>query len=272
MGASWKPSARTSGRFQSLVVVDETGSTNADLVRRANEGAPPGDVLIARHQTAGRGRQGRSWFDRPDSSLLMSWSIDIDPVSAPLVPLVVGTAVSTAIDRTVGAPVTGLKWPNDVLAPGHDERKLTGILAEAVATSRAAGSASTIRVVVGMGTNLDLGLDRDDLPPDVLARAIDLRTLLAEAAGTVLIDRPSLVDAILDACDDSLDELERSPRAAIETYRSKCLTIGRSLRFETPAGDVEGRAVDVGLDGVLVIEETDGTVRRLTAGDAHHTR
>ncbi len=202
----------------------------------------------------------------------MSWSIDIHPDFAPLVPLVVGTAVSTAIDRTVGVPVTGLKWPNDVLAPGHHERKLTGILAEAVATPRAAGSAPTIRVVVGMGTNLDLGLDRDDVPPDVRARAVDLQTLLATAPGAVSIDRPSLVEAILDACDDCIDELERSPGAAIDTYRSKCLTIGRSLRFETPTGDVEGRAVDVSVDGALLLEEVDGNIRRLTAGDAHHTR
>ena len=201
----------------------------------------------------------------------MSWSIDIDPTLAPLVPLVVGSAMSTAIDRTVGAPVTGLKWPNDVLAPGHDERKLTGILAEAVATPRSAGPARTIRVVAGMGTNLDLGFDRNDVPPDVRSRAVDLLTLLPPDVGTGPIDRPALVDAILDACDDGIDELERSPRAAIDTYRSKCLTIGRSVRFETPTGDVEGRVVDVGLDGALVLEETDGTIRRLTAGDAHHT-
>lgn len=265
MTASWKPSSRTSGRFLSPRIVDETGSTNADLVDRARKGAPSGEVLIARHQTAGRGRQGRTWFDRPGTSLLLSWSTDIEPTLAPLVPLVVGTAVSEAIDRLVGTSVTALKWPNDVLVPSRDERKLTGILAEAVTGIATGQSEERLRVVVGMGTNLDLGLGRRDVPPDVAARAIDLASLTDEP-----VDPPAVVDVILDSCDAQLTQLEVSPAGALETYRSRCLTIGRSVRFQTGRGVIEGTVRDVADDGALVLEAVDGTVQHLTAGDAHH--
>jgi BirA family biotin operon repressor/biotin-[acetyl-CoA-carboxylase] ligase len=265
MTPSWKPWERTSGRFVTVRVVDETGSTNADLVERARNGLPAGDVLIARHQTSGRGRQGRSWFDRPDSSLLMSWSIDIDATLAPLVPLAAGVAVTRAMEGVAGDGVIALKWPNDVLAPGHDERKVAGILAEAV-PARAPSDVSggpLLRVVVGMGVNVDL--DGGVVPDEVAARAVDLVTL---AGGP--IDRAALVDALLDACDDAIDLLEQSTTGLIEDYRRRCLTIGRSVRFETATGQLDGVVQTVGLDGSLVLEQADGTIRHLTAGDAHH--
>ena len=243
-------------------LVAETGSTNQDLAREAFEGAAAGAVLIARHQTAGRGRQGRTWFDRPDSSLLMSWSVDIEPALAPLLPLVTGTAVCRAVEVVVGDNVAALKWPNDVLIPARDERKLVGILAE-VATLDSSRAGSTLRVIVGMGTNIDLALE--DAPDDVAARAIDL-TSLTDAA----VDRASLVDALLDACDQAVDELVDSPSKALEHYRERCLTIGRSIRFETPTGELEGVATGVADDGSLILRTADGSDHHLTAGDAHH--
>jgi len=265
MTPSWKPSERTSGRFVTVRVVDETGSTNADLVERARNGAAAGDVLIARHQTSGRGRQGRSWFDRPDSSLLMSWSIDIDATLAPLVPLAVGIAVTRAVEGIAGNGVVALKWPNDVLAPGHDERKLAGILAEAV--SQRPGSRGSerpsLRVVVGMGVNVDLG--GGIVPDEVAARAVDLTTLAGHT-----IDRAALVDALLDASDEAIDVLERSTVETIAEYRRRCLTIGRAVRFDTGTGHVDGIVRTVEINGSLVLELADGTVRHLTAGDAHH--
>lgn len=270
MTAAWKPMSRTSGRFLSPRIVDETGSTNADLIERARAGAPSGEVLIARHQTAGRGRQGRTWFDRPGSSLLMSWSIDVDPDLAPLVPLMAGVAVADAVDAIVGAPVTGLKWPNDVLVPSRDERKITGILAEAVRveplSAPVASPEPRLRVVVGMGTNLDLELGLADVPDEVAARAVDLASLTGEP-----VDPVAVVDALLDACDEQVTVLERAPADALAGYRSRCLTIGRSVRFETAAGVLDGVAEAVADDGALVLRHADGDIRHLTAGDAHHT-
>ncbi len=192
----------------------------------------------------------------------MSWSVDIDPVLAPLLPLVTGTAVCRAIEAVVGDDVAALKWPNDVLVPSHGERKLVGILAEVAAVGPTA-AASVLRVIVGMGMNIDLSLD--DAPVDVAARAVDLQTL-----ASVVVDRAALVDALLDACDQAIDDLVRSPEVALEHYRARCLTIGRSIRFETPTGDIEGQVIDVAGDGSLVLRTADGRDHHLTAGDAHH--
>lgn len=269
MTASWKPSTRTSGRFHSVRLVAETGSTNRDLVREAAEGASAGSVLIARHQTAGRGRQGRSWFDHPDSSLLMSWSIDIDASLAPLLPLVTGTAVCRAIEPFAGTNAAALKWPNDVLVPSHGERKLVGILAEVANVERPVRSGvarsgdASLRVIVGMGMNIDLALD--DAPAEVAERAIDLQTMVGSR-----IDRAGLVDSILDACDEAVNELETSTVVALDSYRARCLTIGRSVRFETPTGELSGEVVSIADNGSLVLRAHDGEVHHLTAGDAHH--
>ena len=241
----------------------ETGSTNKDLAQEASEGAAAGSVLIARHQTAGRGRQGRSWFDRPDSSLLMSLSVDIDPALAPLLSLVTGTAVCRAVEQIVGANVAALKWPNDVLVPSHDERKLVGILSEVALIGDTPGSASTLRVIVGMGMNIDVALD--NAPAEVAARAVDLETLAGSS-----VDRAALVDALLDAFDEAMDELLASTSDALSHYRARCITIGRTVRFDTPAGELHGVAVDVGTDGSLVLRTADGVDHHLTAGDAHH--
>ena len=194
----------------------------------------------------------------------MSWSVDIDPALAPLLSLVTGTAVCRAVERIAGSDVAALKWPNDVLVPSHGERKLVGILAEVANIDRSAGTdVSTLRVIVGMGMNIALALD--DAPQEVASRAVDLQTLMGSE-----IDRAALVDHLLDACDETIDELEVSTAAALGHYLSHCLTIGRSVRFETPTGELRGEAIRVADDGSLVLRTADGRDHHLTAGDAHH--
>ncbi len=195
----------------------------------------------------------------------MSWTIDIDAALAPLLPLAVGVAVTRAIEGLAGAGVVALKWPNDILAPGHEERKLAGILAEAV-PGRSESNDHVLRAVVGMGMNIDLGGDGVAVPDEIADRAVDLTTLAGHS-----IDRPTLVDALLDATDEAVDLLERSTLELIEAYRRRCLTIGRTVRFETSTGHLDGVVRTVEVDGSLVLEQPDGTVRHLTAGDAHHT-
>jgi len=196
----------------------------------------------------------------------MSWSVDIDAALAPLLPLVTGIAVCRAVESIVGTDAAALKWPNDVLVPSHGERKLVGILAEVASTQRARDQrpgSGELRVIVGMGMNIDLALD--EAPDDVAKRAVDLQTLTG-----LVVDRAALVDALLDACEQAIDELVGSTQIALDHYRSRCLTIGRAIRFETPTGELEGEAVGVADDGSLVLRTADGHEHLLTAGDAHH--
>src|SRR5262245_14161583 len=161
------------GLWREVRVVEETGSTNADLLAEARSGAAEGLVLAAEAQTAGRGRIGRRWISPPRRALTLS--ILVRPaVPAGLLgwlPLLAGVAVASALERTAGVDAR-LKWPNDVLAGGA---KIAGILAERW------GSA----VVVGTGINVLQ--QRGELPVPTatsLLAAQGARAAVAHAAGS----------------------------------------------------------------------------------------
>src|SRR3954470_17439387 len=126
-------------RFADLRVLDETGSTNADVLELARAGAPEGVVVLAHHQTAGRGRLDRRWEAPPGASLLLS--ILTRPAEhgladdrLHLVTTAVGVAAAEACREVTGAYVR-LKWPNDLVVAVDDQtgpRKLSGLLAETV--------------------------------------------------------------------------------------------------------------------------------------------
>src|SRR4051812_26879335 len=166
--------------WRRLDVVAETGSTNADLAGRARAGEAEGAVLVADHQTAGRGRRDRTWTAPPRSGLAVSVLLrpsehGVPPERWSWLTLMAGVAVTDALIRVCGLPAT-LKWPNDVLVPvpGVDEpAKVAGLLAEVV-RSDAGTPAPTwpgpetdadlagFAVVVGLGINVSQ--DVDELP------------------------------------------------------------------------------------------------------------
>lgn len=246
-----------SSRFFRIRVVSETGSTNRDLMEEAAKGAPEGVVLVADHQTVGRGRQGRAWLDEPRSSLLVSWILRPTGYDFGLIPLLTGMAVVDAL-ADIGV-VVGLKWPNDVLVASHGGRKLAGILAEA-AQSPVAGQSPQTHVVVGLGLNL-----RFTAEPEAGDRAIDLATLV-----TTVPDRIELLRLVLGHVERYLVLLESGAADSVRAaYAERCLTLGRDVRFETPVSEVIGVARSIDASGALVIDTSSGPVT-VSAGDAHH--
>lgn len=253
-------------RFVDITVVAETGSTNADLLAAAADGAAEGTVLVTDHQTAGRGRQARSWHDVPGSSLLVSVLIRPRPEYAPLLPLLAGLAVvdglsplAEADDQRLETPL-GLKWPNDVLAPGLGERKVAGTLCESTA------SGGSMAVVIGTGVNLWWA----ESPP---AAVVDTAATATEAIGR-RIERDVALDRYLRAMEywlrllESPDQVGR--QAVLDRYRSHCLTIGRRVRFEVAGQHHVGVVGGVADAGTLLFETDDGHSMELHAGDAHH--
>jgi BirA family biotin operon repressor/biotin-[acetyl-CoA-carboxylase] ligase len=248
-------------------VVDETGSTNADLAQAARDGAPAGSVLLADHQSAGRGRLGRAWTAPPGTSIAMS--VLLRP-AAPLdrwtwLPLLAGLAVSDGIRQEADLPAD-LKWPNDVLVLG---RKVSGVLAERVETS--AGPA----VVIGMGVNVHLTAEQLPVPT-----ATSLALVLAELGlGAFPLHRTSLVSTTLRSLERILARWEEvvavpdlGPDALALAYRERCATIGREVRISLSDGtSVDGVARDVDAYGRLVLETPDGS-RTFGAGDVVHLR
>src|SRR5690349_11343667 len=171
---------RPGALWREIEVVESTGSTNADLLARAQQGEAEGTVLAAEEQRAGRGRMGRTWTAPPRAALTFSLLLKpaVPPARRGWLPLLAGVAVAAAVTRATGVE-TGLKWPNDLLAA---DAKLAGILAEA------AGDA----VVVGIGLNVST--EPAEFPP---SRPGALPATSLRAAGATALDRTSLLLAIL---------------------------------------------------------------------------
>jgi BirA family transcriptional regulator, biotin operon repressor / biotin---[acetyl-CoA-carboxylase] ligase len=222
-------------------------STNA-LAAAAPE---RGLVVVADHQTAGRGRLGRVWVTPPGAALTFSAVVDpvLDDEWWPLLPLVAGYAVA----RTVRG---SLKWPNDVLLGGG---KVCGILVERVHVRVHGGDKAL--AVVGVGLNVDQ--TRDELP-------VDTATSLAVELGPQ--DRTELFGEVLRRLRRSIAVVSRSPHGFVNSYRPLCDTLQRDVRVDLPGGAVlEGRAVEVDEHGRLVVETAGGDVP-VAAGDVVHVR
>lgn len=212
--------------------VAETGSTNADLLATAAD-RPHHSVLVADHQTAGRGRLDRRWDAPAGDNLLVSILFhDVPPHPSELTRRVALAAVDAC--RAVAGVDVALKWPNDLLV---GDAKLAGILAE----RNAAGA-----VVVGMGLNVGWA-------PEGAARLGPPHT-------------PADVLAALLTAYDAL------PADTHERYRAALGTLGRQVRIELPSGFLEGTATDVEADGRLVVIDTCAVTHRLAAGDVVHLR
>jgi BirA family biotin operon repressor/biotin-[acetyl-CoA-carboxylase] ligase len=246
--------------WRRMDVVAETGSTNADLIARASAGEDiDGVALIAEHQTAGRGRNGRSWSAVPRTQVAMSVGVSADGIPNPAwgwIPLVAGLAVLDAVAAVAGVDA-GLKWPNDVLARPPAHGKLAGILAEV--------AAPTPVIVIGIGLNVSL---RTDELPDPGA------TSLAMLGGRPT-DRQDLVVALMDGLARRIAGL-RTARGAdaalMAEYTARSLTIGMRVRATMP-GDREiiGDADHVDDQGRLCIDTGSETVV-VSAGDIVHLR
>ena len=250
-------------RFADVRRVVETGSTNADLLALAAEGAPDGLVLVADHQTAGRGRMDRTWEAPPGSSLLCSVLLreGLEPSTLPLVTMAVAIAASDACDAVTGVRPE-LKWPNDLLLAGPDgsDRKLGGILAESVLRG-----GDVRAVVVGLGLNVNWP---DELPPELAAIATSLNRHVGHD-----VDREELLTAFLRGLEAILGALRavHGGEALLLRYRHLCSTIGRQVRVELSSGALVGTAIDVTDEGHLLVELA-GELVPVAAGDVVHLR
>lgn len=233
----------------SVTHVDETGSTNTDLLAAVERGeAGDRTVLATDYQTAGRGRLDRRWDAPPGANLLTSILFAAEPDPTFPFMAMVSLAAIDAIEDLAGATFEerlGLKWPNDLLLDGC---KLAGVLAQRSSTTGA--------TVVGIGVNVtwapdDKGCVRRDL--DISVTPVAMLPLMLRA----LDDMMSRVDSRAHVCG---------------RYRERLLTLGQAVRIELP-GDrsVSGLAVDVDDDGRLLVD-VDGSIDTFDVGDVVHAR
>lgn len=233
-----------------LEVLASVGSTNAALAVLAGEGAPPFTAVVTDDQTAGRARLDRSWVTPAGTALAVSVLL---PLVGPLgwLPLAAGIAMAEAVAAVLPDREVGLKWPNDVLVGG---RKVCGILADVVPGG----------VVMGAGVNTAMSAEQLPVPTAT--------SLSIEGADAV---EDAVVAAYLGALVSSARALAAEPAAAArlrDAARACCVTLGRRVRVELPAGAaLEGRADDIDVDGRLVVIAADGA-QAVAAGDVVHVR
>lgn len=225
-----------------LAEVDSTNRVALDLARA---GAPEGLVVVARHQSAGRGRHGRSWEAPPGSSLLASVLLRPGPALPPdrlhLAVAVVALAARDACSSVAGFR-PGLKWPNDLVV---GDAKLAGVLAEIAVDA----------VVVGLGLNVSASAG---WPPGAVS--------VEAAAG-----HPVEVDDLLAAALPAVAARYGQWGAVASDYRRACATIGRSVRVELTDETFSGTAADVSDDGHLLVD-VGMCLRTVTTADVIHLR
>jgi BirA family transcriptional regulator, biotin operon repressor / biotin---[acetyl-CoA-carboxylase] ligase len=232
-------------------------STNAVARERARAGSPEGLVVVAEHQTAGRGRLDRTWVAPARSSAVFSMVLRpaVPAADWPWLPLLTGYVVGKTL-RAAGYDA-GVKWPNDVLV---GDRKVAGILVERVETPDGAAA------IVGVGLNVSL--TRDELP-------VPTATSLLLEGGTEP-DRTQVLVDLLVALREAYDAWTAGGADATtrlrSSYAAACVTVGRDVRVELPAGRVlTGRATGVDAGGRLVVTGPEGETV-VGAGDVVHVR
>jgi BirA family biotin operon repressor/biotin-[acetyl-CoA-carboxylase] ligase len=230
-----------------VVNLDVTGSTNDVARALATAGAPAGTVVLAEEQTAGRGRQGRSWIAPRGQALTLSILARAGAEALALLPLTAAVAVCEACERTV--PVEcAVKWPNDVWI---GERKVAGILIEARPQEEWA--------VIGIGLNVTSTIE--ELP----AQLRDTATSLSIAAGAE-VERGRVLEALLERL---AVWLPAAGDRLLPAYRERDALYGRSIAWTAGSQRLEGEAKGVDEQGNLVVFTADGGRMILTAGEVH---
>jgi BirA family transcriptional regulator, biotin operon repressor / biotin---[acetyl-CoA-carboxylase] ligase len=242
------------GRPMSLLV--STSSTNDEAKHGARQGAPHGATWVAEQQTAGRGRQGRSWWAPAGESLTFSVLVrDTPPPSRlPQIALAAGLAVLEAVAAaTSPGPGAKIKWPNDVVLGG---KKVAGVLVEAITAGP-----RVLAIAVGIGINVHTRV----FPSEIAASATSVALALGTASRPP--DRAQILADTLAALDSHLHGVAarglgpfRARLEAVDALR------GRRVRNDT--GD-EGAATGIDDDGRLLVRRDDGVLLRWIAGEVH---
>ena len=239
------------------LIFDSLASTNTEALAQARKGAAEGLCIIARQQTSGRGRHGRSWSSPKDAGLYFSIILrpELELRYLPLITLAAGIAVHDALQEFGLSP--DIKWVNDVLV---GERKIAGILAETTETDRG------IAVIVGVGINLR----SVSFPPEIA----DTATSVEDASG--LKPPPEEAAVILVKFLSYFYEILTGPGGAeviINEWRKRSTYFsGKLVRVAVGNGTVTGTTDGLEPNGALRIRERDGHVTIIQAGDVERLR
>jgi BirA family biotin operon repressor/biotin-[acetyl-CoA-carboxylase] ligase len=233
-------------RFESLA------STNDTAREMAAAGAAEGIAIVAAEQTAGRGRQGRSWRSPAGAGLYLSIILrpQIEAARAPLITLAAAVAVAETLALDFNLPAD-IKWPNDLLVNG---RKICGILAEA-----ASEEGNLQYVVLGIGVNLA----QRDFPDEIRQAAT---SVLLETGSSITAD--DLLPPLLDRLDLWYRAATNRPADVLDRWQElSSFARGCAVRIDSPGGAIEGTTRGLTSEGALRVELDGGGIKEVVSGE-----
>ena len=228
-----------------LMIRDTAGSTNDELRGLTDGGAADGLVLLARHQTSGRGRRGSAWFAAPGDAL--TFSILVRPQAPralwPRLALAAGLAVAEAVEES--GVSAGIKWPNDVWI---GQRKVAGILVEATAD----------HVIVGIGLNVNT----TSFP----AELADSATSLCIASGRP-VPRHEVLSAIIRHFAWRRMQLDRDFASLLDAVQQRCVLTGQLVTLTVAGAPRHGTVAGLAPGGELLLRTPNGLETLLQADE-----
>ncbi len=229
-------------------------STNTLAVKDAYNGAPEGAIVVSEEQVSGKGRLGRSWYSPKFTGIWFSVILkpNIPPQQAPQLTLLAAVSVVRGIEAATGLKCD-IKWPNDILING---KKTVGILTELQAEADRINA-----VIIGIGINVN---QQPEHFPDELK---ETATSLSIEAGKKL-NRSMILQAILKELEDLyMDYLENGFQVVKLLWENYAISIGKQIKARTLTDTIEGRALGITDDGVLLLEDKNGTIHHIYSAD-----
>ncbi len=238
-----------------ILYLRSTDSTNREIRRLAEEGAPQFHTLVAEEQTGGRGRLGRKWISPPGKGLWFSILLlprNISPTEATPVTLVSAVALARYLGETLNLPVQ-VKWPNDLLIKG---RKIAGILTELK------GEPERVEyLITGIGINVNQ--ERNSFPAEISDRAT---SLFIESG--MLINRSLLLVELRNTLVEAYNLFfSKGFRPFQSEWKKISSTLEREVTISRPDGQLRGKAVDLDEHGTLLVRDSNNIIHPVRYGE-----
>jgi BirA family biotin operon repressor/biotin-[acetyl-CoA-carboxylase] ligase len=231
-------------------VYDVLDSTQDRIVELARNGASTGTRVVARTQTAGRGRLDHRWAS-PRGGLYLSVLLPDPPEPTAFVSLAAAAALKGMLEESCGVR-SAIRWPNDLVVPGMPARKLAGLLLERLSVRG--------RTVVALGVGLNVAAVPSEFPPDLAPQVVSLSELVAFPPSL-----DELEERLVDGLEAMAAELPRPDGREhwLEEYRRGLYGRGRAATLD---GVPVGRIREIGPEGELWVDGDTGPVS-LRAGE-----
>jgi BirA family transcriptional regulator, biotin operon repressor / biotin---[acetyl-CoA-carboxylase] ligase len=228
---------------------DSLPSTMNKARELARQGAVDQSVVLADYQENGRGRMQRIWFSqRGGLYFTLILRPQLPATSAFLMNFITSTVLAETIRSQTGLKAE-VKWPNDILI---GDKKLSGMLSELEASEELVSF-----VNIGIGINVNNDPTKDEKNATSIARELGHK-----------VKRRTLLRGFLDRLDDKLSNSR--PETAVEEWKKYTMTLGRQVKIVTLKETAEGKAVDIDESGALVLQQSDGTLKKIIYGDCFH--